>query len=161
MPITEMEFVRVRDRAAEIGCAVPEIAILPDNFAIARSPRELRVRREGLALRAVLQQSSFPLGTFYDAAEHATYSEEDFIHWEASLFVSAAILKREPYVVPVALSIIRSHLSEYLCDHAERTIRLTLVVEQKSDGACKKLTYEGKVSELRALGERALATAAE
>ena len=161
MPIVETEYVRVSDRAAEIGCTVPEIAILPDNFAVARSQRELRVRREGLALRSVLEHSSFPLGTFCDAAEHATYSDEDFVHWEASLFVSATILKREPYVVPIALSITRSHLSEYLCNDAERTIRFTLVVERKGDGACKKLTYEGDVTGLRALGERALAIAGE
>lgn len=159
MPVTEMDYVCVSERAAEIGCALPEIAIMPDNFAVARSPRELRIRREALALREVLEHSSFPLGTFCHAAEHTTYSEEDFVHWEASLFVSAAILKREPYAVPLALSIIRHHLAEYLSDDQERPIRLAMVVERNGDRACRKVVYEGNIAGLRTLAERVSAIA--
>ena len=159
MPITEMEYVCVSQRAAEMGCVLPQIAIMPDNFAVARSQRELRIRREALALRRVLERSSFPLGTFCHAAEQATYSEEDFVHWEASLFVSAAILKREPYAVPLALSIIRHHLAEYLSDDRERPIRLAMVVERNGGRACTRLVYEGNIAGLRALAERVSAIA--
>lgn len=153
--ITELDFVTVSEHAAKIGCAVPEIAIMPENFAAARSHRELRVRSEAVALRSVLERASFPLGSFSQGAEHATFGEENFTHWESCLFVSATLLRREPYVVAVALGIIRDHLTDYFENEPGRIARLALIVERKSDRACRKLVYEGDVAGLRALAQAA------
>lgn len=149
--IVEQDFVSVSERAAQIGCTLPEIAIMPENFAVARSRLELRVRREAVALRSILENASFPLGSFCPLAERATFGEENFAHWEACLFISSSLLKREPYVVAVALGIIRDHLSDYFDNEPERTARLSLVVERKSDRACKKLVYDGDITGLRSL----------
>ncbi|HEX3654108.1 MAG TPA: hypothetical protein VHU18_14905 [Rhizomicrobium sp.] len=156
MPITELHHVSVRERAVEIGCPVPEIAIMPENFAVARSVRELRVRRDGVALRSVLEGASFSLGSFCSDAEHATFGEEDFVHWDATLFISGNLLAREPYAVGVALSIIRGHLAEYFNAQADRSIRLSLVVECKQDGSCRKVTYEGDIGGLHGLAQSAV-----
>ena len=156
MPITELHHVSVRERAAEIGCPVPEIAIMPENFASARSARELRVRRHAVALHSVLENASFPLGSFCSDAEHATFGEEDFVHWDATLFISASLLQREPYVVGVALAIIRSHLADYFAEHSDRSIRLSLVVECKPDHTCRMLTYEGDIAGLHGLAQSAV-----
>jgi hypothetical protein len=153
MPITELHHVSVRERAAEIGCPVPEIAIMPENFSVARSAKDLRVRGDGVALRSVLENASFPLGSFCHDAEHATFGEEDFAHWDATLFISSNLLAREPYAVGVALSIIRGHLSEYFSTQADRSIRLSLVIECRQDGTCRKLTYEGDIGGLHALAQ--------
>lgn len=150
--IVEMDYVSVSERAAEIGCPVPEIAIMPENFPAARSHRELRVRRDAIALRAILENANFPLGSFCSAAEHATFGEEDFAHWEASLFVSAGLLKREPYAPAVALSIVRDHLAGYFTGEPGRVARLSVVVE-KPDRTCRKLVYEGEIAGLRALAQ--------
>jgi hypothetical protein len=154
MSVTEMEYIRVSDRAAEIGCHVPEIAIMPENFSSARTHNELRVRGEGVTLRSVLESANFPLGSFFPAAERAVFGHENFVAWEASLFVSASLMKREPYAVAVALSIIANHLNDYFKGHAGSKICLTLIVERKRDRTCRKITYEGDVIELRSLAER-------
>lgn len=161
MPITEIEYIRVSDRAAEIGCPVPEIAIMPENFEVAHSQRELRVKRQGLALRSILEHANFPLGSFCASAEHTSFGDEDLVHWEASLFVSAALLAREPYAVAVALSIVRDHLADYFSSQPERIVRLTLVVERKSTRTCRKLIYEGDAAGLRLLAKRACEIADE
>lgn len=156
--ITELEHISVAERAAEIGCPIPEIAVMPDNFATARSSRELRVRREAIALRSILVNANFPLGSFCNAAEHASFGEEDFMHWEASLFISSGLLKREPYVAAIAVSIIRDHLADYFVDEPGRTARFALVVEKK-DRSCRKLVYEGDIAGLRALAQSVSAIA--
>lgn len=138
MAIIETEYLNVSARAAELGCPCPEIAIMPDNFAAARSLKELRIRSDALALRSVLESASFPLGSFCTDAEHDTFREEDFAHWEAAMFVSAALMKREPYVVAVALSIVRAHLADYFGEQPGRLARLALVVE-KRDRTCRKI----------------------
>ena len=149
--IVELDFVNVGERAAEIGCQVPEIAVMPENFAVARTRAELRVRREAVALRSLLERASFPLGSFCPAAEHSTFGEENFARWEACLFISSTLLKREPYVVSVALGIIRDHLYDYFESRAGRTARLAIVVERKKDSVCRQIVYEGDISGLRAL----------
>ena len=151
--IIELDFVSVSERAAKIGCPLPEIAIMPENFAVARSYNELHVRSDAAALRSILENACFPLGSFCPAAEHATFREENFAHWEACLFISSTLVKREPYAVSVALAIIRDHLSNYFDNEPERTARLTLIVERKSDRACKKLVYEGEIAGLRSLAQ--------
>lgn len=161
MSIIETGYVSVRDHGAEIGCSIPEVAIMPDNFATARSQGELRIRREGIALRSVLEGASFPLGTFCHAAEHASFGEEDFTHWEASLFFSATVLRREPYAVGVALSIIKSHLADYFLAEPARSIRLALILEGGSDRACRRLVYEGDIAGLPSLARRVRELASE
>ena len=152
MPVTELDYVSVSGRAAELGCSLPEIAVMPDNFAVARSHKELRVRGNSIALRSVLENANFPLGSFCSAVERAASGDENFMHWEAGLFLSASLLAREPYVVPVALSIIKAHLSEFFQSGPEKTIRLSLVVERR-DRSCRKLVYEGDIAGLRALAQ--------
>ena len=152
--IAEHEHISVSQHAAQIGCPVPEIAVMPENFSAARSHRDLRVRRDALALRSILERANFPLGSFCAAAERASFGEEDFMHWEASLFVSASLLRREPYVVAVALSIVRDHLTGYFNAEPERIARFSLVVE-KQDGSCRKLVYEGDIAGLRTLAHSA------
>jgi hypothetical protein len=152
--IAELEYVSVSQHAAEIGCSMPEIAVMPDNFPAVRSHGELRVRRDAVALRSILENANFPLGSFCAAAEHATFGEEDFMHWEASLFVSASLLKREPYVVAVALTIVRDHLTDYFAAEPGRATRFSLVVE-RNDRTCRKLVYEGDIAGLRSLAQMA------
>ena len=161
MPITELHHVSVRERAAEIGCPVPEIAIMPENFASARSVRDLRVRRHAVALHSILENASFPLGSFCSDAEHATFGEEDFAHWDATLFISGSLVQREPYAVAVALSIIRSHLADYFGAQADRSIRLSLVVECKHGSSCRQLTYEGDIAGLHGLAQSAVRVSGE
>jgi hypothetical protein len=148
--ITEVEYVSISARATELGCSLPEIAILPDNFHVARSRGELRVGQQAVAARSMFQNACFPLGSFCNTMHTASFGEEDFQHWETNLFVSTKILARGPYVVAVALSIIENHLTGFVADEPERTVRVAFVVE-KRDRTCRKLIYDGNITGLRAL----------
>ncbi|HEY3637646.1 MAG TPA: hypothetical protein VGK90_05795 [Rhizomicrobium sp.] len=148
--ITELDYVNISDRASELGCSLPEIAIMPDNFHLARSRGDLQVGRHAIAARSMFSNACFPLGSFCNSIQASGFGEEDFTHWETNLFVSASILEREPYVVAVALSIIENHLADYVASEPERNVRVSFVIE-KRDRSCRKLVYDGNVAGLRTL----------
>lgn len=148
--ITELEYVNISARAIELGCSLPEIAIIPENFHVARSLGELRIGCHAVAARSMFENACFPLGNFCNTLHAGSFGEEDFRHWETNLFVSAKILEREPYVVAVALSIIENHLTGFVADEPESTVRVSFVVE-KRDRTCRKLVYDGNIAGLRAL----------
>ncbi|HEX3664561.1 MAG TPA: hypothetical protein VHU23_04930 [Rhizomicrobium sp.] len=148
--ITELDYVNISTRAIELGCSMPEIAILPDNFHLARSRGELQIGRHATAARSMFENASFPLGSFCGSSHTGYFGEEDFRHWETNLFVSAKILEREPYVVSVALSIIQNHLTGFVAGEPERNVRVSFVVE-KRDRTCRKLVYDGNIAGLRTL----------
>jgi len=157
LSIVETLYVRVADRACELGCQMPEgIAILPENFCSATSRQSLLVRAETAALRPLFEDRELSLESFFRAGEHAAFGHDNGASWEASLFVSAAFVERRPDAVPTALWLISNHLMEFVKGHAGRTISLAFVVERKSDGMCRRLAYEGSSAGLMSLADRVL-----
>jgi hypothetical protein len=155
MQIVETEYLSVRDRVAELGCRLPEIALLPENFLDAHSWQELRVRGEGVALHAVFENANMPLGSFSPMVEHVAFGRDRALDWEAGLFLSSNLVAREPGLAATALSLIAGHLDDYFKGHGGRKAGLTLVVERRDDHGCRKLVYEGAPAALRTLAERA------
>jgi hypothetical protein len=152
VPIVETLYARVVDRACELGCEMPDgLAILPENFCSASSRQSLLVRAEAGPLRALFEERNLTLGSFFPAGERTTFDRGDGIGWEASLFVSAAFVERRPDAVPAALSLISRYLEEFLQNHAVRKIGLSVVVERKKDGMCRRLAYEGDAAGLPSL----------
>jgi hypothetical protein len=156
--ILESEYVHVADRAAELGCAMPDgLALMPDNFHIAPSRHDLVVRAEGVALRALFEQSAIPLGSFYRAGEHPVFGHDGNLHWEAGLFVSAA----HGHTAAQALTLIAGHLDDFFKGRRDRQVGLALVVERRRDRTCRKLTYRGDTAGLAELAHRARQVAEE
>lgn len=155
MSIVETLYIRVVDRACELGCDMPEgIAVLPENFCSATSRQALLVRAEITPLRSLFEDRALSLGSFFRAGEHTTFGHDNGVSWEASLFASSAFVERRPDAVPAALLLISNHLVEFFRGHAGRKVTLAFVVERKSDGMCRKLTYEGDAAGIVALADR-------
>ncbi len=160
MSVTESLYVPVRYRAAELGCSIPEgIAILPDNFCEARSRLDLLVRGESVTLRNLFEGVSTQLESFFPLGEHVTFGHDNGLAWEASLFVPADLAAGNPDAVAKAMTLISVYLEDFFKGHPERRIRLTVVVEQKHQADCRKLTYEGGVSDVSALTAHVLEVA--
>ena len=154
MSVVESLYVRVADRACELGCSMPGgIAILPENFCSATSRQALLVRAETAALRSLFEDRDLPLESFFRAGEHATFGHDNGMSWEASLFVPSAFVERRPDAVPAALMLISNHLREFFKSSAGRKVSLVFVVERRSDGMCRKLTYEGDAAGIVALAD--------
>lgn len=160
MAIVESIYVPVRYRATELGCAMPEgIAILPDNFCDANSRLGLIVRAESITLRNLFENASVPLDGFFPVGEHLATGHGDGLAWEACLFVPASAVRRDPDAVANAISLISAYLTDFFKGHHDRRIKLSVVVEEKHQEDCRKLTYEGDVPGLSAMTARILEVA--
>jgi hypothetical protein len=156
--ILESEYVHVADRAAELGCAMPDgLALMPDNFHVAQSRHDLVVRAEGVALRALFERSMVPLGSFFRPGERPVFGHDGDLDWEAGLFVSA----RHGDAAATALVLISGHLEAFFLGRRRNHVGLALVVERRRDGTCRKLTYRGDAAGLAALASRARQVADE
>jgi hypothetical protein len=143
--------VHVRERAAQLGCLVPDaIAIMPENFFSAPSRHEFRVRTESVTRRALFEDGGCPLGSFVPVGEHAVFCHDSVAHWEASLFVPGS---KRP-AINTALALISRHLAEFFRGPSAVTVRLSLVVELFADGLCWKFTYSGSVAGIMSFAER-------
>jgi hypothetical protein len=152
--ISESDFICVRDRTGELGCYLPNgLAVMPENFMMAASRLELLVRAESATLRELFENTKTPLGSFFPLGEHPTFGRDNNINWEASLFISADLIRNDPSAVALAMTRITEYLSAFFCGHAGKKIRLNLVVERGRDRSCKRLTYEGEVGGLLALAD--------
>ncbi len=143
MSITIEDYVRVNERADEVGCRRPQgISILPENFDSATSHQELVVWGESVDVRKVLERHDLPMGDVMPAGERPRSLHYKSANWTALLFVSAALLSENPHAVSVALGVISNYVTDLFRGRPGKTARLSIVAES-SDGACKKLTYEG------------------
>jgi hypothetical protein len=151
--IVVSEYLHVADRAAELGIHIAdEITVVPDNFANAPS-REALVLRPGNASVRLLLEGRIVSRISHDAHHAADGDEED---WQVTLFAPSRLPRDK---LAAALGEIEGHLGGIAKAFPRRKIALTLIVERGNDGACKRLTYEGDVSSLSPLLDKALAIA--
>jgi hypothetical protein len=138
---------------------MPEgIAVLPENFCEATSRLSLSVRAESVTLRNLFEDDGTPLESFFSLGEHAAFGHDNGLAWEASLFVPASIVTRDPDAVTRTMTRISAYLADFFKGHPEKRIALVVVAEQSHAG-CRKLTYEGGVRDVSTLTERILEAA--
>ncbi len=160
MPIVESLYVPVLYRATELGCAMPEsIAILPDNFCEANSRLELMVRAESVTLRNLFENASAPLENFFSLGEHIVTGHRDGLSWEACLFVPTSVVRRDSGAIANAIALISAYLMDLFKGRHDPQIKLSVVVEEKHQGDCRKLTYQGDASGVSAMTARILEVA--
>jgi hypothetical protein len=148
------DFVRVADRASELGCLIPSgIAILPENFATAATRQDLVMGSEAATIRKLFKGNSFPLDDLLPAGERAPSRHNKHFDWAAFLFISAALMTENPHAVSVALGIISNYATEFFKGLPGQKVKLNLVVERKKDRTCKMLSYEGDVDGLTSLSD--------
>lgn len=150
--ITEVvDHASVRDRAAALGCSIPErIALLPINFVSALSRADFQQRSEAATVRKLFRINAIPTDELLSKEERLPYIQNNAFEWIAPvLFISASIWSENATAVSVALNVLSSYLADYFKGMAgKKTVKLEVVVERKGNYTCKKLTYEGDISGL-------------
>ena len=157
MTVTENEYIRISDRAAELGCHMPTgFAIMPENLDTATTRQELIVRGEGSTIRTLFRNNQLPLDDFMPSGERPKFVHNKSHDWAAFIFISGALLSSHPSAVSVALGVISNHLTEIFRGTPDKKIKLDIAVERRGDRVSKKLTYEGDATGLAEIADTIL-----
>lgn len=150
--LSESDYACVADRAASLGCSMPDgWAALPENFDTAASRQELVTRGEASTVRTLFRNHDVPSGSFMPSSERTGFIHNKSFDWAALLFVSASIISNDPNLMPVALGVISNYLTDLFKGIPSKRVRLSIVVERKGNKTCKKITYEGDVAGLKTI----------
>jgi hypothetical protein len=146
------DFVCVADRALELGCQPPSsIAVLPENFATATTRKELLFGSEAATIKKVLKAGDLPVDDLTPSGERFASIHNKHFEWAPLLFISGALVSGNPHAVSVALGVISNYATDFFKGMPGKVVRLSVVVERRSDRVCKKLTYEGDVAGLSSI----------
>jgi hypothetical protein len=156
MKIEVDEGYDVAERAESLGVQVPKgLAILPRNFAVARTKQELVYDPHVSTLRklwreAGLQETGIELG--HDRFPRAFERSADWIG--PTVFIASLLVTQNPYAVQIALGIVQEFASDLLRRRPRSaTVKLEVIVETKQGRQTKRVRYEGDVTGLTKLVE--------
>jgi hypothetical protein len=153
MEVNVTEYVRVTDRASELGCLIPtRLAILPENFPRVAARQDLLFGSEAATMRKLFRNNNFPLDDILPADERVGSIHNKHFEWAPLLFISFALLSENPHAVSVALGIISNYATEFFKGLPGHKVKLNVVIEKKNRD-CKMLSYEGDVAGLNSLPE--------
>lgn len=156
MTATVVDYVNVRERAASLGCVVPErIAILPVNFDSVASRSEFNQLSEAATVRTLFRTNHVPTDELLPKEERSPYIQNNSFDWVApTLFVSASLWTQNPMAVSLALNVLASYITDFFKGApGKKTVKLDVVIEKKGDHSCKKLKYEGDIAGLGPLSD--------
>jgi hypothetical protein len=157
MTVSTADYIRIADRAAELGCNMPTgFAIMPENLDTAATRGGLIIRGEGSTIRKLLKNRQLPVQDFLPSGERPGFVHNKSHDWAAFIFISAALLSNDPSAVSVALSVISNYLTDMFKGTPDKKIKLYIAVERKGDYVCKKLTYEGDAAGLAEIADAIL-----
>ena len=148
-------YVDVKKRVEELHCNMPvSIALLPRNFADARSRDELVHESTAPTVRTLWRQNAITETPLERPGEKfPMVSEKAFTAWICPvIFVSYLLMSQNPHMITVALNIISNYLTGWFKgipkDH--RRVKLDIIVETKGANY-KRVEYEGPLDGLRDL----------
>lgn len=149
-----VDYVRVSDRASQLGCLVPTgIAILPENFERVATRGELLFGSEAATIRKLFQNNNFTVDPLLPIGERVPAIHNKHFEWAPLIFISAALISENPNAVSVALGIVSNYATDFFKGMSTKEVRLSIVVEKKKNSNCKKLTYEGDIEGIRLLAD--------
>ncbi len=155
MSVKVYEYIDVTSRSLELGCNVPVgFAILPKNFAMARSKNELVHHSATFALRKLWQEIGLSETPIEQAAENFPVVQEKSYEWVGPiLFFSASFISDNQYLISIALGVISNYLTDMFKGNLkQKTMKLTIVVENKKRGKSTSIQYEGTVQDFKNVG---------
>src|ERR1700692_366874 len=107
MAIDITEYIKVAEKAAQLGCSVPGgMAILPENFASASKREELLFGSTAATIHKLLKLNNCHLDSFLSSEERLPSVHNKHFEWAPLLFISASLLTENPNAVSIALGII-------------------------------------------------------
>jgi len=156
MTTTISDYITVSERAASLGCAVPDtMAVLPVNFDSATTHRDFRQRSEAATVRTLFRTNGLPLSEFLPPDERGPYIHDNAFELVfPALFISATLITQNPIAVELALHVLGAYITDFFKGIAgKRNVKLDIVVEKKGNRSCKMISYEGDAPGLEALPE--------
>jgi hypothetical protein len=154
METTITDYISVRQRATDLGCAIPqEITLLPTNFASATTRTEFLQLSEAATVRTLFRNHHLTMDELLPTSERSPYIQNNSSEWLApTLFISSLLISQNPTAVSVALSVLANYVTDYLKGiPGPKIINVDIVVEKKGDWSCKTLSYKGDPAGLNTL----------
>lgn len=149
-----LDYVDVVERARTLDCNVPSaIAILPRNFATAKTKKELIHQGSAPTVRILWRTANIEETKLEKESEKFPQVSEHAAHWIGpTLFLSYLTISENPDLVRLAINVISNYLSDLFkgIPSAIRKAKLDIVVETKN-GNCKRIKYEGPETGLKEL----------
>jgi hypothetical protein len=144
----------VKKRAQDLGCSVPNsIAVLPRNFADAKSKEELVHEDEAPTVRTLWRTGGIVETPIEKKGEKIPYAVEESFDWVGPMiFVASQFITQDPALLDTAISIISTYLLDWFKGLAgyQKNAKLKVIVETRS-GAYKKVDYDGPPEGLQEL----------
>jgi len=154
MPYTVEDSFSVAERAAALGCALPEgLAILPANFATAANPEEFLYDPAGATVRTLFRTNQIPLQDLLPPGTPRRQVSYKSAEWVGpTLFVGYALLSDNGNFLNIALGVVANYLTEFFRGAGKApTIRLDFIVEKTPSREYKHLKFEGPPEAIPAL----------
>jgi len=152
MTITVTDFVDVKERAHELNCNVPtDIAILPSNFATAKTVDELIYMNSTATVRKLLRQAGISESRIEKPGEKYPQLVQESVEW-----IGPLIFISQNAIIPIVLGVISNYLTHYLKGRGKNnTVKLHFI--QDANNNCKHIYYEGGVEGIKELEATMLA----
>ena len=156
MTTTVEEYLPVRKRLAELGCALPNgLAFLPDNFSHSETAQDLLIRGEATTLTKVLAGGGIPVAQLNGNDARTRFIHNKSHDWAMpALMFTAESLRDNPDLASVVIDLIKDYVKDLFKGLAnEKAIKADIVVEKNSDGTFQKISYEGNADGLDTLAQ--------
>lgn len=144
----------VAERAAALGCSVPEgFAILPANFATAANSEEFLYESAGATVRTLFRTNQIPLQDILPLGVPRRQLIYKSAEWAGpTLFVGYAVLSDNGTLLNIALGVVANYLTEFFRGTGKvPTIKLDFIVEKTPGREYKHLKFEGPPDAIPAL----------
>ena len=155
MSVTVEDYVRVDERAKELGCSFPiGLAVVPIRFESATSRTDLRTASHTETVLKFFKSEGIPIGSFLSESDALPYVVNKHFQWLGpTLFIPLALLNKNPQLVSLAIGVLSNCITDFFkgIPQRQRNVQLDIVVETEGDRAYKKISYSGDVEGLDAL----------
>ncbi len=156
MPVAVEDYVRIDQRALELGCTLADgLAVIPINFESAASPDELYTASHTTTVLKALRENDITIGSFFSGEDHPPYVVNKHFQWLGpTLFIPLALWSNNPNAVSLAIGVLGNCITDFFKGIPARLrgVKLDMVGETDS-GTYKKISYEGDVEGLRELSQ--------
>lgn len=156
MPVQVSDYVDVVSRANELGCNVPTgFAILPRNFADAKTMGELLHEGTASTVRILLRQANIPETKIEkDGEKFPEILEKSGGEWIGPIIlIGYEMYKQNPQIASIVIDLLLDYLKDWfkgVTAPLQKT-KLDVVVEKSEKGNYKRVHYEGPVAGLKDL----------
>jgi hypothetical protein len=154
MPCTINDYCDVLARSRELNLNEPTgIALLPRNDAGANA--DLLHEASVQTIRSLFRQNKIVETPIEKAGQKIpVILENDSSLILPILFVSASIYSQNPQLVSIALNIMSNYATDFFKGiRGRKTVKLTVVVQNKNGNSNKRISYEGTQDGLKEIAE--------